>query len=184
MNKLEIHFQSNPGKVFFYLLLLAIPAFFINLGLQPLFGDEPTRANVALEMILSKNYAVPKIGGEFYYNKPPLYNWILAFFYLVTGSFSEFVTRLPAIIPLLLFSITIYYSASYFLKDKRIGTLSGILFLVYNRMITYDSMLGHIDILYSWLTYISFMYIFYFYRKKHGLIYFLFLTSSLLLHFL
>ncbi|MEO6639139.1 MAG: hypothetical protein ABIN25_12755, partial [Ginsengibacter sp.] len=123
-------------------------------------------ANVALEMIISHNYAVPKIGGEYYYNKPPLYNWILAFFYLVTGSFSEFVTRLPALIPLFLLAITIYYSTAYFLKDKRIAAVSGILSLVYGRMISYDSMLGHIDIMYSWLTYISFMSIFYFYQKK------------------
>ncbi len=166
MQKLDNYFQANPGKVFFYLLLLAIPAFFINLGLQPLFADEPTRANVALEMILTHNYAVPKIGGEYYYNKPPLYNWILAFFYLITGSYSEFVTRLPALIPLFLFAITIYYSVAYFLKDKRIAALSGILSLLYSRMISYDSMLGHIDISYSWLTYVSFMSVFYFYQKK------------------
>lgn len=166
MQKIDNYFEANPGKVFFYLLLLAIPAFFINLGLQPLFADEPTRANVALEMILSHNYAVPKIGGEYYYNKPPLYNWILALFYLLTGSFSEFVTRLPALIPLFLFAITIYYSTAYFLKNKKIAALSGILSLVYGRMISYDSMLGHIDILYSWLAYISFMSIFYFYLKK------------------
>lgn len=166
MQKLDKYFEANPGKVFFYLLLLALPAFFINLGLQPLFADEPTRANVALEMILSHNYAVPKIGGEYYYNKPPVYNWILAFCYLLTGSFSEFVTRLPALIPLFLFAITIYYSTAYFLKNKRIAAVSGILSLVYGRMISYDSMFGHIDILYSWLTYISFMSIFYFYQKK------------------
>lgn len=166
MQKLDNYFQSHPGKVFFYLLLLAVPAFFINLGLQPLFADEPTRANVALEMILTHNYAVPKIGGEYYYNKPPLYNWVLAFFYLITGSYSEFVTRLPALISLFLFAITIYYSVAYFLKDKRIAVSSGIFSLVYGRMISYDSMLGHIDIFYSWLIYLSFMCIFYFYQKK------------------
>ncbi|MEO6221119.1 MAG: hypothetical protein ABIO81_11865 [Ginsengibacter sp.] len=166
MHKLDNYFQSNPGKVFFFLLLLAVPAFFINLGLQPLFADEPTRASVGLEMILSNNYSVPKIGSEYYYNKPPLYNWVLAFFYLLSGSYSEFVTRLPALIPLFLFAITIYYSVVFFLKDKRIAALSGILSLVYGRMISYDSMLGHIDIFYSLLTYISFMAIFYFYQKK------------------
>ena len=86
MYRLDNYLQSNPGKVFFFLLILAIPAFFINLGLQPLFADEPTRADVALEMILSGNYVVPVIGGEYYYNKPPVYNWVLAFFYLLSGS--------------------------------------------------------------------------------------------------
>ncbi|MGB4773827.1 MAG: hypothetical protein WBP45_01525 [Daejeonella sp.] len=166
MQQLEDFMNKYPSRVFIFLMLLALPAFFTNLGLLPLFADEPTRANVALEMIITKNYAVPTIGGEFYYNKPPFYNWILAGFYLLTGSFSEFVTRLPAIIPLFLFAITIYYSVSYFLKDKRIAVLSGIFFLVNGRMLIYDSMLGHIDIFYSWLTYCSFMLIFYFYQCK------------------
>jgi 4-amino-4-deoxy-L-arabinose transferase-like glycosyltransferase len=166
MQLLEKFFEKNPGKVFFILLLLAVPAFFINLGLQPLFADEPTRANVALEMILSHQYAIPTIAGEYYYNKPPMYNWLLAASYLISSGFSEFVTRLPAMIPLFLFAITIFYAASYFLKDKRIGAVSGISSLIYGRMISYDSMIGHIDILYSWLTFISFMAIFYFFQKK------------------
>ena len=164
MQKLENFLTRFPEKVFFLLLLLSLPAFFINLGLMPLFADEPTRANVALEMILSKNYSVPTVGGEYYYNKPPFYNWILAGVYTLTGNFSEFSTRLPAIIPMFLFTITIFYSVSYLLRDKRIALLSAMLFLVNGRMLIYDSMLGHIDIFYSWLTYSSFVFIFYFFN--------------------
>ena len=174
MKQLEEYLQKNPQKIFFFLLLLAIPVFLINLGLLPLFADEPTRAIVALEMILNKNAAVPTIGGDYYYNKPPFYNWILALFYILTGSYSEFVTRLPAVVPMFLFAITIYYWVSFFLKDKRIGALSGIMFLVNGRMLIYDSMLGHIDIFYSWLTFISFMLIFYFYQRKQWFQLFLF----------
>ncbi|WP_423149167.1 ArnT family glycosyltransferase [Rubrolithibacter danxiaensis] len=181
MQKLEAWLEANPEKVFFILLLFAVPAFFFNLGLLPLFADEPTRANVALEMILSKNYAVPTIAGEYYYNKPPLYNWILASFYLLTNNFSEFVTRLPALVPLFLFAITIFYSVKYFLKDTRIAALSGILFMVNGRMLFYDSMLGHIDIFYSWLTFLSFMSIFYFYERKQWFL--LFLVSYLITAF-
>ena len=75
MQKIENYISRFPGKTFAALLFLAIPPFFINLGLLPLFADEPTRANVALEMILSGNYSVPTIGGEYYYNKPPVYNY-------------------------------------------------------------------------------------------------------------
>ncbi|SKB27661.1 ArnT family glycosyltransferase [Daejeonella lutea] len=166
MQKLEKFLNQYPEKAFFLLLLLALPVFFINLGLLPLFADEPTRANVALEMILSGNYSVPTIGGEYYYNKPPFYNWILAGLYQLTGSYSEFVTRLPAIIPMFLFAITIFYAVRYFIQDKRVAVLSGLLFLVNGRMLIYDSMLGHIDIFYSWLTFGSFMLIFYFFERK------------------
>ena len=166
MQQVEEFISRYPGRVFALLLLLAIPPFFINLGLLPLFADEPTRANVALEMILSGNFSVPTVGGEFYYNKPPVYNWILAGVYQLTGNFSEFATRLPAIIPLFLFAITIYFSARYFLKDKRVALISAMLSMLNGRMLIYDSMLGHIDIFYSWLVFISFMCIFYFYERK------------------
>lgn len=175
MQKIEKFLIRYPEKAFFLLLLLALPAFFINLGLLPLFADEPTRASVALEMILSGNYAVPTIGGEFYYNKPPLYNWLLAGVYQFTGSYSEFVTRLPAIIPMFLFAVTIYYSVKHFINDKRIALVSGFLFLVNGRMLIYDSMLGHIDIFYSWLTFASFMLIFHFFQKEKW--FWLFFTS-------
>ncbi|MHB1178087.1 MAG: ArnT family glycosyltransferase [Daejeonella sp.] len=178
IQNLEDFLTRYPTRAFFLLLLLALPAYFINLGLLPLFADEPTRANVALEMILSQNYSVPTIGGEYYYNKPPFYNWILAGVYHLTGSFSEFSTRLPAIIPMFLFAITIFYTAGYFLKDKRIAVLSGILFLVNGRMLIYDSMLGHIDIFYSWLTFASFMLIFLFYQRQNW--FWLFFTSYLI----
>ena len=178
MQKVENFLNRYPERAFFLLLLIASPAYFINLGLLPLFADEPTRANVALEMMLTKNYSVPTIGGEYYYNKPPFYNWILAGFYHLTGNFSEFSTRLPAIIPMFLFAITIFYTVSYFLKDKRIAILSGILFLVNGRMLIYDSMLGHIDIFYSWLTFGSFMLIYFFFLKEKW--FWLFFTSYLI----
>ena len=178
MQKLETFLIQNPGKAFFILILLAIPTFFINLGLLPLFADEPTRANVALEMILSNNFSVPTVGGEFYYNKPPFYNWILAGFYLISGSFSEFTTRLPAIIPMFLFAVNIYFWVNHFLRNKSIAVLSGILFLVNGRMLIYDSMLGHIDIFYSLLTFNSFMLIFYFLEQKKWLL--LFLSSYII----
>ena len=178
MQRLEKFLNQYPERGFFLLLLFALPAFFVNLGLLPLFADEPTRANVALEMIISKNYAVPTIGDEYYYNKPPFYNWILAGVYQLTGSYSELVTRLPAIIPMFLFAITIFYAVSYFVKDKRIALVSGMFFLVNGRMLIYDSMLGHIDIFYSWLTFTSFMLIFFFFERKQW--FWLFFTSYLI----
>lgn len=174
MKKLEHYLSTNPNRAFFILMALAVPAFIINLGLLPLFADEPTRANVALEMILSGNYSVPTIGGEYYYNKPPLYNWLLAGTYLLSGSFSEFSTRLPAVIPMFLYSISIFYAVRFFLQDSRIALLSGMLFLLNGRMLIYDSMLGHIDIFYSWLTFISFMLIFYFHQREKWFLLFFF----------
>jgi len=178
MKQIEDYIDRYPGRVFLFLIILSIPAFLFNLGLLPLFADEPTRSNVALEMIVSGNYSVPTIAGEYYYNKPPLYNWILAGLYLLTGSYSEFITRLPAAVPMFLYALTIYVAVRSFIADKRIALMSAFFFLVNGRMLLYDSMLGHIDIFYSWLTFISFMSIFYFYQKKQWFL--LFLVSYLI----
>lgn len=137
-------------------LLLLVPALFINLGLPAIKADEPTRANVAMEMIYTGDYLVSTIGGNYYYKKPPLFNWILVGIFKLTESKSEFVIRLAALIPLLLFSLRIY-------KTLRKETTPGIAILVAlmnitnGRMLYYDSMLGHIDILYAWITFESFV---------------------------
>jgi 4-amino-4-deoxy-L-arabinose transferase-like glycosyltransferase len=178
IKQIEDYIDRHPGSVFVFLIILSIPAFLFNLGLLPLFADEPTRSNVALEMIVSGNYSVPTIAGEYYYNKPPLYNWILAGLYLLTGSYSEFITRLPAAVPMFLYALTIYVAVRFFIADKRIALMSAFFFLVNGRMLLYDSMLGHIDIFYSWLTFISFMSIFYFYQRKQWFL--LFFVSYLI----
>ena len=53
------------------ILLLLIPALFINLGMSPLIADEATRGLVAFEMHHTGNLITPTINGEYYFNKPP-----------------------------------------------------------------------------------------------------------------
>ena len=72
--------KTSPGQqqyMVWIILLLLIPALFINLGMSPLIADEATRGMVAFEMQQSGELITPTIHGEYYYNKPPLYNWIL-----------------------------------------------------------------------------------------------------------
>jgi 4-amino-4-deoxy-L-arabinose transferase-like glycosyltransferase len=49
-----------------------------SLNIVELRGEEPRRAIVAMEMDITGEYVVPKINGWNYYNKPPLFNWVLA----------------------------------------------------------------------------------------------------------
>lgn len=80
------------------LIVLYILSVIINLGYFNLQGEEPRRAIIAIEMLESGDYIVPHALGWQYYNKPPLYNWILSGFISLTGSDSEFVLRLPSLI--------------------------------------------------------------------------------------
>ena len=92
LNKLILFLDNNPKVIYFLLVVIGLIAYLVNLGLLPLFADEPTRAVVALEMIFSGNYWVPKINDGYYFSKPPLYNWIIAGTFLITGNMSEFAS--------------------------------------------------------------------------------------------
>jgi len=171
VNKLFHLLENEPKWLYLFCFLLAIPAFFINLGLMPILADEPTRAIVAMEMMFSENYWVPKINDVFYYRKPPFYNWIMIAFFKVTGSMSEFVVRLPSVIPLFAFGATIYWWVKKHLNAK-IAFFAAAMFVTCGRMLIYASMLGHIDIFYSWITFFSFIVIVECFKKEKWLMLF------------
>lgn len=111
MKKLVALFELKEEKwLYAAAFILFFPAMLINLGITPLLADEPTRALVALEMMFSENFITPTINGDYYYNKPPLYNWLLVFLFKLTGSTSEFVVRLPTVISIGIFAGLMYLS--------------------------------------------------------------------------
>lgn len=149
------------------ILLMALVGMFahlLNLGLMPLFGDEAIRGTVAFEMMKSDNYIVPTIWGEFYYKKPPLYNWLIIAFFRLADSFSLFVFRLPSVLPLFAFG-----GAIWFVARKQIGQRAAVFaafaFVLSGRLLTRDSMLGHIDIFFSLVTFIGFYVVYHFWKR-------------------
>lgn len=172
-------FRRNPWFFYAFSVLMLFPALLWHLGFLAINfpTDEPTRAIVALEMIVSGNYITPTINGDFYYNKPPLYNWVIIAYYKLAGNYSEFTLRLPVVVGLLLFGLTIFWFVRRHLGNKQ-GFIVAILFITSGRILFWDSFLGLIDITFSWLVYLSFMLIYHFREKKQYLA--LFLVSYLL----
>ncbi len=154
--------------------LLAVPAFLLNLGILPLVNDEGIRALIAYEMILSDNYVTPTINGEFYYNKPPMWNWILVLIFKAAGSYEEVLIRYPVVFSLAAYSFSIFLIVRKFLPGH-VAVFTAFAFLTNGAILFDNSNMGLIDIFYSWLTWLSFMIIYYFYRKKK--LYPLFLLS-------
>src|SRR5262245_24401704 len=93
MNNRNSSFLLIAGLVVLYIL-----SALTNLGYFNLQGEEPRRALISIEMMKSGDYVLPHALGWEYYNKPPLFNWILSGFMSITGSTSEFVSRLPSLI--------------------------------------------------------------------------------------
>lgn len=152
----------NPSPALFLAiaLLVAIPAFFVNLGKQPVIDDEAIRALVAIDMLESGDYITPTIAGEAYLKKPPLYNWILAASFSLTGSTGEFALRLPMVLSLLAFTILIFASFRKEMGD-RFAAMAALLLLTCGRILIYESLHGLIDITYSLVIFAFFMHVYF-----------------------
>jgi 4-amino-4-deoxy-L-arabinose transferase-like glycosyltransferase len=72
------------------LLWLALALFVIvgtGLGMRdPWPADEPRFAALARDMALSHEWLFPRVGGDLYQDKPPLFFWLLAICYTIFGS--------------------------------------------------------------------------------------------------
>ncbi|HXY54652.1 MAG TPA: glycosyltransferase family 39 protein [Nitrospirota bacterium] len=78
------------------LCALCLVLFFFRLGVRPLWDvDEGMHAATSKDMVLTGDWVTPKMNGENFYDKTPLYNWFAAAAFLVLG-FTEFAARLPA----------------------------------------------------------------------------------------
>jgi 4-amino-4-deoxy-L-arabinose transferase-like glycosyltransferase len=169
--------QLYRSRLYLLALLLLPPALLINLGLLTFIDDEGIRSLVALEMKLSNNLITPTLHGEYYYNKPPLYNWILLAFFSLTGKVNEFVARFPTVLALIGFAATVYY---FVLKhySRRIAFLNAFFLITCGRILFWDSMLALIDTCFSWVMFTLFMVVYHeMERERYGR---LFLFSYLL----
>jgi len=145
--------------------LLALPAFLVHLGLIACIGDEGIRSLVAFEMKMSGNFIVPTMNGEFYYNKPPLYNWFIYGMSMLLGHFSEWPSRLTTLISLGGFAWFVYHYISKYM-DKLAGISMALMVLTSGRILFWDSMLGLIDICFSAVIYLNFMVLFHFGKQE------------------
>lgn len=155
----------------FFLILLAIslPVLILNLGKVPFIEDEGIRGLVTLEMDHSGQYVSPTLYGEYYYKKPPLWNWVLLVSYRISGVANEFTTRLPTLLFLIFFTLTIYLVYRKYL-DERFAVLNALLFLTCGRILFWDSMLGLIDIAFSWIIFVFFWWLYHFQMKEKYLV--------------
>jgi 4-amino-4-deoxy-L-arabinose transferase-like glycosyltransferase len=85
------------------LLVTAVWAaiFLPALGSFEIKGEEGRRILPAVAMLESGNYLVPQVGGEAYFRKPPLVNWIVAGSFKIFGKRNEWTARAPSVLCIL-----------------------------------------------------------------------------------
>jgi len=148
------------------LILLYLVSIFAPLNILPLSFEEPRRGVVALEMIISGNYIVPTINGELYLNKPPIHNWLLIGLFKLTGSYAEWVVRLPTVLSLVAIALLNFYFTRKYVNHQ-VALFSSLFFLTSADIYYYFSLYGEIDMFYTLIVYLQVASIYIFYQKKN-----------------
>ncbi|MCD6666481.1 MAG: glycosyltransferase family 39 protein [Hydrogenophaga sp.] len=79
--------HTSPRELGVLVILIAVAVVLASgIGLRaPWPADEPRFAQIAREMVESGQWLFPMRGGEPYPDKPPVFVWLVAVFYLLTG---------------------------------------------------------------------------------------------------
>jgi 4-amino-4-deoxy-L-arabinose transferase-like glycosyltransferase len=162
---LQSEFNKNERLTLLGLLILMLFALLVNLGIYPLYLEEPRRGLIALEMIFRDSYLVPTQTGDLYFRKPPFYNWLLILSYQLFGNYSEFATRIVSVVSLLITGGVIYR----FFKSRigeRLAVYSALSYIACVDILFYFSMIGEIDLFYSLVTFLVFVVIIHFGERE------------------
>ncbi|HEU4529715.1 MAG TPA: glycosyltransferase family 39 protein [Steroidobacteraceae bacterium] len=134
-----------------WILGLALLVLGSGLGVRdPWPADEPRFALIARDMVEGGQWLFPRIGGDWYPDKPPAYFWIVAALYTLTGSL-----RLAFLLPSLLASVgTLFlvYDLGRRLWDRQSG-FTAALALLFTLQFTLQAHMAQIDaVLCFWIT--------------------------------
>ena len=127
--KFQIIMNIKYNKALWFVTILAIVMLIPFLGLTEFnTKGEPREAVVAYTMLEHGNWILPiNNGGDIPY-KPPFFHWCIAFFSLFAGHVSEFTSRLPSAVSLILMTIGgfIFFAKR---KDTQTSLIAAILTL-------------------------------------------------------
>lgn len=115
------------GTGFWLVAIITILIVFFNLGGVPLLDpDEPVYAETPKEMFSFNEFISPRIYGEYWYDKPPMYYWLVAVSYKVFG-ISEFAARFPSAILAVACTLLVYLSGRRLFNER--AAIAGALVL-------------------------------------------------------
>ncbi len=162
----------SENKLWYSCITLLLIAVFLNLWVQPVYLEEPRRAIVAMEMEENQNLIVPTLMGEFYYKKPPFFNWVLMLSAKVFGGYHAWALRFPTVLSVLFSACLLYWMGKRYVNLEH-GRLLALLYPLSAGLLFYFSTLGEIDLFYALICIASFCCIFHFHQKGQYLTLFL-----------
>lgn len=120
--------------------------FLPGLGSTELKGEEGRRILPAVTMLESGNWVVPYVGGEPYFRKPPLVNWMIAASMEVCGVRNEWAARLPSVLCVLALGLVTVGVCAPWLGIR--AALAAALFAIANISMIEKGRLAEIEAIY------------------------------------
>jgi len=127
-------------------ILVWAALYFPALGSLAIKGEEGRRILPGITMLQTGNWLVPQVGGETYFRKPPLINWLVAASFKITGVQNEWTARLPSVFSVLLVALAFVTIARRSLGDRG-STIAALIWLI-NAGIIEKGRLAEIEALY------------------------------------
>lgn len=110
------------------LLVVAVFLLFWALGVRGLWAAEGRWAEITRNMLLTKDFFHPMIGGEPYFDKPLMTYWFIVIIAAVSGVLNEFIVRIPSAVAGIL-SIWATVRLGTRLWSAQIGRIAGWILL-------------------------------------------------------
>ena len=122
---------SMTSRAGSFLIVIAVWAalYFPALGSLAIKGEEGRRILPGVTMLQTGNWLVPQVGGETYFRKPPLVNWIVAGSFKTFGRQNEWTARMPSVICVLLVAIAFVTVARPSLGE-RVSVFAALMWLI------------------------------------------------------
>ena len=155
--------NARAGSLLIVILIWAalyLPA----LGSLAIKGEEGRRILPGITMLETGNYLVPQVGGETYFRKPPLINWIVAASFKIFRAQNEWTARLPSVICVLLVAIAFVTVARPSLGPRG-STIAALMWLI-NAGIVEKGRLIEIEALYVSLCALAIIFWLSFWEQK------------------
>jgi 4-amino-4-deoxy-L-arabinose transferase-like glycosyltransferase len=103
----ELHLSRM--KVFLIAFLAWAAIYLPGLGAHELRGEEGRRVLPAVTMLKTGDWLLPHVGGQAYYRKPPMINWLVGASFLLAGEQSEQAARMPSPLFMLAFVVLLIW---------------------------------------------------------------------------
>ncbi len=140
--------------MFLFFILLAFVSLLPNLHRYPFKGEESLRTQIAFEMWHSGNYLQPTFLGEPYFNKPPLFNWLIVLYSHIIP-WSEMTVRAVSLSFLLLTTLLVGIFSHHLFRNLSLATLSSLVFLTFGNVLFFYGFLAEIDITFTFFVFLG-----------------------------